>query len=679
MKKKTDDLRLERDAAVLVESTLRADVDGLTQKLHDASEERTILQALVNELQENLESVNADCIHLNQTIDKLMNGDGEGVKMVAVLEGDKCELQAQNLEFAEKLRAAEVSIHSMQEDQSLKYDLQQRSEELDAKLQTERAALEKMLYGVDMLSNYIEEHVLTMISELEWTSGSADAVSQVEYKLALLIEKVLPELVTKAHTLGEERDLTRKALHVTTESNNELQAERNALISEKEILKAEIEWKVTNEAQARAEYDVQIRALTSCLEEAANELKAFKNERTDFEKKLLMVVTQEFPDHIVEPSRSVESTFDFCWYLVETVLEGTSKKLQDVRMELSHANTELNEILALERLQHQASVVDVEAGREVLQQVKDELSGRVKLLEEERTMLQAEEQRVIHEWQVLLELETKCNLDMKEKIQILESTVDDLQRGLEGMKAVEAEARSVHERDMKLLNSTFQSIQSELDKVRNSHIHFDEKVECAAREVLPIIEINPVDFEDNPLDYSWAIVNLILQHSRKLQHAYSDIVESESKVNPGKEEEIRVLQELVRTITEELAMVKEEKGVTQAELAQSEKRLASTKERLTLAINKGKSIVVQRDVVKASLAEKTEELQRVASEYKEVFPVPLLSAICCIARTHYLTLRMIPSDSVDDVESNSSGYSSFCRCCNSRIWLFKKLKQQFSL
>ncbi|KAG0621008.1 hypothetical protein M758_4G261600 [Ceratodon purpureus] len=647
MKKSSDDLQRERDSAILAESNLRADVDALTMKLHDINEERVTLQALVEVLQGNLETATADCIHFNQTIDKLMNGDGEGVKMVAVLEGDKVELQAQNLEFAEKLRAAEVSIQSMLVDQALKQDLQQRSEELDTKLQSERAALEKMLNGVDLLSNYIEEHVLTMISELEWTSGSSDAVSQVEYKLALLVERILPELVLKAHTLEEERDLARQALDITTGSINELQAERMSLISEKEILKAEMEEKMTNETQARVEYEGQIRALTSSLEEAGNELKLFKNERTGFEKKLLMVVTKEFPGHIKEPAESVENAFDFCWFLVEAMLEGTSKKVQDVRMELSHANTELNDLLALERLQHQASILDVEAGRDVLQQEKNELSEKVKFLEEERRRLQEEEERVVHEknelsekvksleeermrlreeeervvheWQDLLESETKTNLVRQEKIQMLESTVDDLQRGLEERKEVEAGARSVHERDMKLLNLTLQSIQSELDKVRDAHIHFDEKLECAAREVLPTIEVKTVDFEDNHFDYSWTIVNLILEeYSRKLQHAYADVTELENKLNTGKEEEIRGLQELQQKITEELAVAKAERDVAQSELAQSEKRLASTKERLTLAINKGKSIVVQRDAVKATLAEKTGELQRVVSEHKEV-------------------------------------------------------------
>ena len=646
MKKTTDDLQRERDAAILVESSLRADVDALTKKLHDISEERDTLQALVKELQENLGVATADAIHLNQTIDKLMNGDGVGVKMVALLEADKCELQAENLEFAEKLRAAEVSMSSMLEDHALKQDLRQRSEELDAKLQIERAALEKMLNGVDLLSNCIEEHVLTMISELEWTSGSVDAVSQVEYKLALLVEKVLPELVAKTHTLEEERDLARKALHITTHSNNELQAERGALASEVGILKAEIEEKITNETEARAEYEGQIKALASSLEEAGNELNMFKNERTDFEKKLLMVVTEEFPDRIVEPSGSVESTFDFCWFLVEAMLEGTSKKLLDVRMELSHANAELNEILALERLQHQASIVDVEAGREVLQQENNVLSEKVKLLEEDRTRLQEEEQRVVHEWQALLELETKANLDREQKIHMLESTVDDLQRGLEERIAVQAEARSVYEREIKLLNSTVQGFQSELDKVRDSHVHFDKKLECAAREVLPIIELKPVDFEDNRFDYSWAIVSVILEeYSRKLQTAYACVTEVESKVNTEKEEEIRVMQELVQKITEELAVEKEERAVAQSELAQSEKRLANTKERLTLAINKGKSIVVQRDAVKVALTEKTGEFERVASEYKEVFTVPLLSAIYRILCS-YATVSTILSDSL---------------------------------
>ena len=47
----------------------------------------------------------------------------------------------------------------------------------------------------------------------------------------------------------------------------------------------------------------------------------FKNKRTDFEKKLLMMVNKEFFGHIMEPSKCVEDRFGSCWFLVEVMLE----------------------------------------------------------------------------------------------------------------------------------------------------------------------------------------------------------------------------------------------------------------------------------------------------------------------------------------------------------------------
>lgn len=619
MKKTSDDLQRERDAAVQAESTLRADLVELRKQFHDLSEERVRLQTQVTELQEELAIAIADCRNLNHNIERLRDEAEQGVKMVAILERDKCALQAETLELVEKLRAAEETVL---EDRALKQTLQGRSEELEAKLQAERDVLEKMLSRLNILTIYIEEHVFTYVPELVWTSDAADIVSQVEYKVTLVVNRVLPGLIAKSNTLEEERDLARTALYNMTDDNNMLQVERNGLISEKEVLKAEIERMMISETEARGEYEEQVKVLISSLEEAENRLQSVKNDCTDFEKKLQVALNQGFPDHDVEPPGTPMNTLGVCWFLVETMLEISSKKLQDVRTEFSHASSEFDNLLAEERLQHQARVEDVKADREVLRQKVEELSEKVKLLEEERTLLHEEQKRVSHEFRAQLEIEAKSNEFSREKIQVLESNVYSLQNDLKETKAEDIEVRRAFERDINLLKSTFEAAQTELDKVKESHVRFDEKLECAARVVLPNIDIKPVDFEDNLFDYSWAVVNLILEeYSQKLQNVQLEATEVQSRVNIDREREFQSLQEQVRSITAELGVAKEEKRVAQSELAQSEKRLATSKERLTLAINKGKSIVVQRDAVKAALAEKTAELQRVESDLKEVIKV----------------------------------------------------------
>ncbi|CAN8273307.1 unnamed protein product [Cochlearia groenlandica] len=78
--------------------------------------------------------------------------------------------------------------------------------------------------------------------------------------------------------------------------------------------------------------------------------------------------------------------------------------------------------------------------------------------------------------------------------------------------------------------------------------------------------------------------------------------------------EMGVFRESLSQAEESLVVVRSELLEKSNELAQSEQRLLSTREKLSIAVTKGKGLIVQRDNVKQLLAETTAELQRCSEE-----------------------------------------------------------------
>ncbi|KAK1322981.1 hypothetical protein QJS10_CPA02g01558 [Acorus calamus] len=79
--------------------------------------------------------------------------------------------------------------------------------------------------------------------------------------------------------------------------------------------------------------------------------------------------------------------------------------------------------------------------------------------------------------------------------------------------------------------------------------------------------------------------------------------------NPEQEEMLN-LKETLSKMEESLVMARAELDTKVAELEQSEQRVNSLREKLSLAVAKGKGLVVQRDNLKHSLVEKTGELEK---------------------------------------------------------------------
>ncbi|XP_026400504.1 putative leucine-rich repeat-containing protein DDB_G0290503 [Papaver somniferum] len=89
-----------------------------------------------------------------------------------------------------------------------------------------------------------------------------------------------------------------------------------------------------------------------------------------------------------------------------------------------------------------------------------------------------------------------------------------------------------------------------------------------------------------------------------------------SKLNQLEAENSKLMKELDKE-KETLEVVKEEAIRTKGELEQEKVRSANTKEKLGMAVTKGKALVQQRDSLKHSIAEKTNELQECLQKLQE--------------------------------------------------------------
>ena len=85
-------------------------------------------------------------------------------------------------------------------------------------------------------------------------------------------------------------------------------------------------------------------------------------------------------------------------------------------------------------------------------------------------------------------------------------------------------------------------------------------------------------------------------------------------LNLQQKNKILVLKESLRKAEEALVAARSELQEKVTELEQSEQRVSSVKEKLSIAVAKGKRLIVQREALKQSLAEMSNELERCSQE-----------------------------------------------------------------
>ncbi|KAF8369374.1 hypothetical protein HHK36_032614 [Tetracentron sinense] len=87
-----------------------------------------------------------------------------------------------------------------------------------------------------------------------------------------------------------------------------------------------------------------------------------------------------------------------------------------------------------------------------------------------------------------------------------------------------------------------------------------------------------------------------------------------SSLNLQQEDEICILKGSLSKVEDALEAIRIELRAKVAELEQSEQRVSSAREKLSIAVAKGKGLIVQRDNLKHSLAETSSELDRCSQE-----------------------------------------------------------------
>ena len=85
-------------------------------------------------------------------------------------------------------------------------------------------------------------------------------------------------------------------------------------------------------------------------------------------------------------------------------------------------------------------------------------------------------------------------------------------------------------------------------------------------------------------------------------------------LNLQQKNKILVLKESLRKAEEALVAARSELQEKVTELEQSKQRVSSVKEKLSIAVAKGKGLIVQREALKQSLAEMSNELERCSQE-----------------------------------------------------------------
>nr|XP_025659602.1 uncharacterized protein LOC112755613 isoform X4 [Arachis hypogaea] len=145
------------------------------------------------------------------------------------------------------------------------------------------------------------------------------------------------------------------------------------------------------------------------------------------------------------------------------------------------------------------------------------------------------------------------------------------------------------------------------------------------------IEHSQIERNKTPLSCLDSLVSSLLQktrdaeiqlHMTKEGYGYSETELAELKdqmhyldtLRLEKENEILVLKEILHQAEEALTAARSELHEKTNELEYSEQKVSSVREKLSIAVAKGKGLVVQRDGLKQSLAETSSELERCMQE-----------------------------------------------------------------
>lgn len=159
-----------------------------------------------------------------------------------------------------------------------------------------------------------------------------------------------------------------------------------------------------------------------------------------------------------------------------------------------------------------------------------------------------------------------------------------------------------------------------------------DSIQRLIADVLGVVEPETVDcnLSGHPLPLLESLIHALVHKCRENKHVglsageisskEMQLTELQEKLNQSSslnlqhENEILVLRESLAQAEEAVVAVQAELEEKAVELEQSEQRISSIREKLSIAVTKGKGLVVQRDHLKRTLAETSSELEKCLKE-----------------------------------------------------------------
>lgn len=177
------------------------------------------------------------------------------------------------------------------------------------------------------------------------------------------------------------------------------------------------------------------------------------------------------------------------------------------------------------------------------------------------------------------------------------------------------------------LNSDLMDRVKEIDKLNEGCLDAGTILKCF-EDVQHAFELDTLNADTNePLSYVKSLINALIQKHKEICLSAKDGLSNEMQCKDLKEDlkhltflhaqldvENFVLQDCWKMVKEDLLSLRGELMEKVNELEHSEQRVSSLREKLSIAVTKGKGLVVQRDSLKQSLAETSSQLEIYSQE-----------------------------------------------------------------
>ncbi|CAH9117352.1 unnamed protein product [Cuscuta europaea] len=441
----------------------------------------------------------------------------------------------------------------------------------------------------------------SMLEEANMEIAKLNAEVEQEKSRYTNAKEKLSLAVTKGKALVQQRDVLKQLLaEKTTELDKclvELQEKSNALeVAEqtKELLARSNEL-ATSLQDALLEKDSVLQKCGGTLSEAfgteelpladisenirclADERNSLKDIYLKFQKVTEVISSFDFPETM--QSRTIDERISWLVESLYLAKEEAGKLQEEMAASKEAANNKIGQLMAEKNYLHGKLQEEVGAAREEAINVIDRLT-------------------------VSLLVETQEKFYITEELGILNCIYEDISRKEHGLSM---------EKDH-FVNTLLEAAAAVKLNDRELVCHQQSNISAIIEKcIVKIKEENP-SFESSYIESeSFQNIQKAL-YSRDLELKLYEAILAEEMLNKLEHENIS--RELVMA-TEKLNAVREEKNSLQMSLEQYEERVATLKEKLSMAVKKGKGVVLERENLKRTLDEKNFEIEKLKSELEQ--------------------------------------------------------------